>query len=65
MANRVSQDADEVLYVTTAALNRVSQDALEALQLIHIVANRVSQVAVEVLTTPPSTTGQSFQAILV
>lgn len=63
MANRVSQDANEVLYVTTAAKNLVSQDAVEVLQLIHIVANRVSQVSVEVLCTPPAT--QTMQVVLV
>jgi hypothetical protein len=65
VANRVSQDADEVLYLTTAAKNRVSQESAEVLQLIHIVANRVSQVAVEVLTTPPSTAATTFQVVLV
>lgn len=65
MANRVSQDADEVLYVTTAALNRLSQEAVEVLQLIHIVANRVSQVSVEVLCTPPGTAVTTMQAVLI
>ncbi len=55
--NRVSQDAVEVLYNTTAAQARVSQVAIEALTTNPSLGNRTSQVAVEILlldqTFPP------------
>lgn len=50
MADRVSQEAVEALYVTTAAKARVSQEAVEVLWQFHPVSNRVSQLAVEVLS---------------
>lgn len=47
--NRVSQDATEVLYATSAALARASQLALEVLYATSAAKARTSQVAVEVL----------------
>lgn len=55
-ADRVSQEAVETLYITTAAKARVSQEAVEVLWQFHTVANRVSQLAVEVLQTVTSPT---------
>lgn len=49
LGNRVTQEAVEVLYGTTAAVARVTQAAVEALVAIPTGGNRVTQVAVEVL----------------
>ncbi len=50
--NRVSQEAIEAVYSTTAAQARLSQEAIEILATFPgSKGNRVSQVAVELLTT--------------
>ncbi len=52
VGNRVSQEAVEAVYSTTAAQARLSQEAIEILATFPgSKGNRVSQVAVELLTT--------------
>jgi hypothetical protein len=61
LGNRVSQEAVEALYKTSAAQARMSQEAVEALYKTTAAQARVSQVAVEALVKIPTVSARVSQ----